>query len=102
MALSQTLTNVSASTNTNIYTATADKVLKVRIVNNTSNEASISLCISTTSVTQQTSGRIVPDNTLLPALSFMEITGIGMTTANEFLVLNSSQAVNTVVDATEI
>ena len=102
MALTQTLTSVSAATATNVFTATADQVVHLRIVNNGSTAGTFNLSISTTTATQQASGLIVPDGYQIAAKTALEITGIAMNTTNEFLVITSTVAVNTIASATSI
>ena len=94
----QTLTAVSAATETNIHTAVGDEQLIIRITNQSGGAGTIDgLSLSTTTATQQPSGDLIGTAFPIADGSTIELTGIVMTTANEFLVLNSSVAVNAVV-----
>lgn len=102
MALTQTLTSVSATTHTNIYTAAGDVSCHVRICNDNATSTLIRMSQSTTTAAQQASGKLVPDDYEIAARSWAEFTGICLNTTNEFLVLYSSNAVNAIVSATSI
>jgi hypothetical protein len=97
----QTLTLLSASTNTNIHTATGDENLRLRIVNDTTGDALVNISISTSSATPNSAGKVLPDSFIVAADSVF-VEKISMNTANEFLVMQSSVIVSTIVDGVKL
>jgi hypothetical protein len=100
MGMIQTLTSVSPTTETNIHTATGDEAISsVRIVNDNASAVTINLSISTSTATQQASGKILADSFSIPADTAYTTDAFAMNTTNEFLVLYASAAVSTIVTA---
>ena len=98
MAAVLTLTAVGAASDTDIHTATGDEQLVIRIVNQSGGAGVINgLSQSSTTATQFDAGNILPAGFPIADKQVITITGITANTTYEFIVLDSSVAVQTAV-----
>ena len=96
MTAIQEFTSVSAATETDIRTSTADETLVVRIINESGAAGVINgLSQSTTSATQNAAGNLLPAGFPINDKTMIEISPVIGATAFEFIVLNCSVAVTT-------
>lgn len=69
--------SLSAATSANLFSSPASgATFSVRIVNTTGGNALVQLSLSDTTATQQTSGRLVPDDIIVGNNGFLELTGL--------------------------
>ena len=98
LTLVQTLTSVGAAAETDIHTAVGDEQLVIHIVNESGGAGTITgLSISTTTITQNTAGNLLPTGEPIADGQTIIIDKVFMNTTTPKLVLKSSVAVSAVV-----